>query len=255
MFGKRRLQNGRCVGITGEKLLRVWKPHAAELGLIVGFYLVYLMTQGLFYSQLDEVGLQNALRVISLERWLGLFWEPAWQAWMLGNAEFLVAVLNWVYIITYWPVVLGVGLVLFIRNRPRFYYYRTVVAVSLVFALVIFAIFPVSPPFDITTQFVDTIQVLGPSLYGGPAMAATYNTDAAMPSLHFCWTLILGVLFLRRLRGWVKLLGVLYPAMTFWAITITGNHFILDAIASGLLAGVAFAVVDLGFWERFNLSR
>ena len=103
--------------------------------------------------------------------------------------------------------VLGVGLVLFIRNRSRFYYYRTVVAVSLVFALVAFAIFPVSPPFDTTSQFVDTIQMLGPSLYGGPAMAATYNTAAAMPSLHFCWTVILGGKFLRRLRRWVKLQG------------------------------------------------
>ena len=255
MAGSTRLQNCRYPEIAEVKLLRVWKPHAAESGLIIGFYLVYLVTRGLFYSHPDETGVQNALRVIDLEIRLGLFWEPAWQAWMLGNAEILVAVLNWVYIITYWPVVMGVGLVLFIRNRPRFYYYRTVVAVSLVFALVIFAVYPVSPPFDITSQFMDTIQVLGPSLYGGPAMAATYNTHAAMPSLHFCWTLILGVLFLRSMRGWVKVLGVLYPAMTFLAITITGNHFILDAVAGALLAGVAFGVVELGFRERFSLSR
>ena len=122
--------------ITGVKLLLAWKPHAAELGLIIGFYLIYLVSRGLFYSQLDETGLQNASVVVSWENRLGLFWEPTWQAWMLGNAEFLVVALNWVYIITYWPVVLGVGLVLFIRNRSRFYYYRTVVAVSLVFALV-----------------------------------------------------------------------------------------------------------------------
>jgi hypothetical protein len=241
--------------MPGVKLLREWKPHAAELGLIIGFYLFYLITRGLFYSQLAEVGLQNAQRVVSLERRFGIFWEPAWQAWMLGHAEALVVVLNWVYIITYWPVVLGVGLVLYIKNRTRFYYYRTVVSVSLVFALLVFVLVPVSPPFDITAHFVDTIQILGPSVYGGPAMAATYNTDAAMPSLHFCWTLILGVLFVSSLRGWSKLLGVLYPSMTFLAITITGNHFISDAVAGALLAGVAFVIVELGFRERFNLSR
>ena len=211
--------------------------------------------RGLFYSQPDEAGLQNALRVVSLERKFGIFWEPAWQAWMLGNAEILVAVLNWVYIITYWPVVLGVGLVLFIRNRSRFYYYRTVVAVSLVFALVAFAILPLSPPFGMTAQFVNTIQVLGPSLYGGPAMASTYNTNAAIPSLHFCWTVILGVLCLRSLPGWAKYLGFLYPGVTFLAIIITGNHFILDAVAGGLLAGAAFVIVELGLRERFSLSR
>ena len=237
------------------KHLRIWKPHAADLGLIIGFYLIYLITRGLFYSQPEEAGLQNALRVVSLERKVGMFWEPAWQAWMLGNAEILVVVLNWVYIITYWPVVLGVGLVLFIRSRSRFYYYRTVVAVSLVLALLVFAIFPVSPPFGLTAHFVNTIQVLGPSLYGGPAMAPTYNLDAAMPSLHFCWTVILGVLCLRSLPGWAKYLGILYPGVTFLAITITGNHFILDAVAGGLLAGAAFVIVELGLRERFSLSR
>jgi hypothetical protein len=39
------------------------------------------------------------------------------------------------------------------------------------------------------------------------------------------------------------------------AITITGNHFILDAVAGGLLAGVAFAIVEWGLRERFSLSR
>ncbi len=239
----------------GVRLLRDWKSHSAELGLIVGFYAVYLVTRGLFYSHLDQTGLENAQRIVSLERGFGIYWEPAWQAWMLGTAQQLVELLNWVYIVTYWPVLLTVGLVLYMRNRLRFYYYRTVVGVSLIFALVVFAVFPVSPPFDMTTYFVDTIQSLGPSLYGGPAMAATYNTNAAMPSLHFCWTLILGVLFLRSLRGWAKALGVLYPAITFLAITITGNHFILDAVAGGLLAGVAFAIVELGFRERFSLRR
>ena len=245
----------RTTPIPGVKLLREWKPHAVELGLIIGFYIIYLVTRDLFYSELSEAGLQNGQRVVSLERWLGIFWESAWQAWMLGHAEALGVVQNWVYIITYWPVLMGVGLVLFVRNRPRFYYYRTVVAVSLVFALVIFALFPVSPPFDITPQFINTIQVLGPSLYGGPEMAPTYNTDAAMPSLHFCWTLILGVLFLRSLKRRAKLLGVLYPAMTFVAITITANHFIFDAVAGALLAGVALVIVELGLRERFSLSR
>ena len=129
---------------SGAQLSREWSSHAAELGLIVGFYVLYLATRGLFFSQLDQAGLQNARRVVSLERGIGIFWEPVWQDWLLSTSEALVAVLNWVYIITYWPVVLAVGLVLYFRNRYRFYYYRTVVSVSLVFALVVFALFPVS---------------------------------------------------------------------------------------------------------------
>ena len=238
----------------GEQLLREWKPHLVELGLIIGFYVLYLVTRGLLFLNLDQTGLENAHRVVSLEGRIGVFWEPAWQAWTLEHTEVLVAVLNWVYIITYWPIVLGVGLVWYIKNRSRFYYYRTVVVVSLVFALAVFAVFPVSPPFVMTDQFVDTIQFLGPSLYGSPEMAAFYNRNAAMPSLHFCWTVILGVLFLRNLPVWAKASGVLYPVVTFFSITITGNHFVLDAVAGGLLAGSSFAVVEVCLRERFNMT-
>ena len=216
-----------------------WKPLLIELGLIIGFYILYLLTRGMLFPKLDQTGLQNAQLIASLERDIGMFWEPGWQAWMLGNAEVLVVVVNWVYVITYWPIVLGVGLFLYIKYRRRFY----------------FAVFPVASPFDITAHFVDTIQVLGPALYGSPETAVFHNTNAAMPSLHFCWTVVLGILFLRNLPGWTRLSGVLYPVITFSAITITGNHFILDAVAGGLLAGVAFSIVELGLRERFHLSR
>lgn len=79
-------------------------------------------------------------------------------------------------------------------------------------------------------------------------MAPFYNTNAAMPSLHFTWTVVLGVLLVRRLRGALKLLGAAYPALTFFAITITGNHFIVDAIAGGALAAASLALVEL--WSR-----
>jgi hypothetical protein len=32
--------------------------------------------------------------------------------------------------------------------------------------------------------------------------------------------------------------------MTFFAITVTGNHFILDAVVGGVLAGLSFGAVE-----------
>ena len=224
-----------------------FKAHVLELFLIAGAYAVYLLSRGLIFSDLESVGLANAGRVISVEESLGIFWEPVWQSWILDHADALALFLNWVYIITYWPIIVVVGLVLYFVNRPRYYYYRSVVVISLAFALLIFMLFPVTSPFNINTHFVDTIQTLGPSMYGSPDMAFFYNTTAAMPSLHFSWTLVLGILFVRSLKGWFRLVGILYPAMTFFAITVTGNHFILDAAAGGALVVVAFAVMELGF--------
>ena len=224
-------------------ILGSWRSHVLELTLYVGIYLLYLITRGLILAG-DGVALANAERIIALEQSLGLFREPAWQQWVLANSQPLAIFLNWVYIITYWPVILGVALFLYLTRRRTYCYYRNVVLINLAFALVLFLLFPLAPPFK-TVYLVDTIQLLGPTFYGSPAMAAFYNTNAAMPSLHFSWTCIFGWLFLRELKGWYKVLGLAYPLLTFGSIIITGNHFILDAVAGAALIGPAYGVVEL----------
>lgn len=228
----------------------LWNVHVLELALILGAYFVYLFTRGLVYADLDATGLVNASRVISAERSLGFFWEPGWQSWAIDHANALVVFLNWAYIITYWPVVLAIALVLYLTNRRLYYYYRTVVVINLVVALIVFMLFPLASPFAVSDHFVNTIQQYGPSYYGSDSMAVYYNTNAAMPSLHFSWTVILGVLFARTFKGWFKPLSLAYPVLTFFAITLTGNHYILDAIAGGVLAAAAFAIMELVFRRR-----
>ena len=227
-----------------------YRTHLLELALMLGAYLVYLGSRGLVFPDLEAKGLENAQRIVSAEMRLGVFWEPAWQTWVLERAEWLALFFNGVYIFTYWPIIGLVGLTLYLFSRPKYYYYRTVVVINLALALMIFAVFPVTSPFNVTEHFQhpasNTIQALGPAFYGSSDMAHLYNAHAAMPSLHFSWTVILGVLFVRTLRGWFKALGLLYPALTFFAITLTGNHFILDAVAGGALAVAAFAVMELG---------
>ena len=218
-----------------------------ELALVIGAYAVYILTRGLFFSDVSGTGLENAGRIISAEKSLGIFWEPGWQSWVLTHVKGLAAFLNWTYIFTYWPIIVVAGTALYVVNRPKYYYYRSVVVINLAAALIIFMVFPVTSPFNVTEYFVNTIQVLGPTIYGGPEMASFYNAHAAMPSLHFSWTVILGVLFVRTFKGWFRIIGVLYPVITFLAITITGNHFSMDAIAGGILAVAAFAVMELFF--------
>jgi hypothetical protein len=53
------------------------------------------------------------------------------------------------------------------------------------------------------------------------------------------------VLFWRSFPGNLRLIGLLYPFLTFFAITLTGNHFILDAVVGGTLAGFSFSAVLL----------
>ena len=226
----------------------------AELALYVGGYLVYLFSRGLFYDDPRAVGIVNGGQIAGFQERLGFLWEPGWQAWAIDHVPGLVVFLNWAYIVTYWPVILALAVFLFLRDRPRYYYYRTVLLLNLVGALTVFALFPVASPFAIPgLGLTDTIGAFGPPLYGTETMAPFYNPTAAMPSLHFSWTVILGVYCWRRLPGGFKAAGLLYPAMTFFAITITGNHFIVDAIAGGLLAALSFAPVEL--WRRTAARR
>ena len=218
-----------------------WRRHLLEFALYPAAYLVYLLSRELAGGG-ERAALDNAAALIALERSLGLWVEPAMQRWVVEYARPLAIALNWVYILTYWPVIMAAALVCYTVRRRVYYYYRTVLVVNLAMALVVFALLPVSPPFK-TPLLVDTIQVYGPAFYGGPGMAAFYNTNAALPSLHFSWTCVLGTLFARELPGGWKALGVAYPLLTFCAIVITGNHFVLDAAAGAVLAAAAFGVV------------
>ena len=220
-----------------------WRGHSAELALYLGFYLVYLLTRGLVFDG-EGQALANADGIIALERGMGLFIEPAVQEWTISNAQPLAVLLNWVYIVTYWPVILGAALALYMTRRETYFRYRSLIVVNLVLALILFVLFPLAPPFN-TVYLVDTIQLYGPTFYGSPAMAHIYNTNAAMPSLHFSWTCILAWLLLNEVKGWHRYLGIGYPMLTLTAIVVTGNHYILDALVGLALVGVAGGAIKL----------
>ena len=240
-----------CQRHPAAQWARAYRRELAELALYVGAYLVYVFSRGLVYDDPRAVGIVNGESIVALQERLGFLWEPGWQAWAIEHVRGIVVFLNWAYIVTYWPVILALAIFLFLRNRREYYYYRTVVLLDLIAALAVFALFPVASPFAIpTVELTDTIQVCGPAFYGSDMMATFYNTSAAMPSLHFSWTVILGVYWWRTLPGGFKAAGVVYPVLTFFAITVTGNHFILDAIAGGVLAGLCFGLVE--GWRRLT---
>ena len=235
----------------GKKLL----PYAGELGMVVGAYFAYMYTRKLAFADFETIALDNAQRIISLEKSLGFFWEPEWQAWAIASATGLVVFFNWAYIITFWPIVLTTAFILYVVNRRRYVYYRSVVMLSFALALLGFMLFPLAPPRMLADHFVDTIKTFGPAFYASREFANYYNPYAAMPSLHFSWTILLGILFLRTPGIWIKVLGVLYPALTLMAITVTANHYLMDAIGGGLLIAASFAAMELVVRRRLFLPR
>ena len=74
-------------------------------------------------------------------------------------------------------------------------------------------------------------------------LGSLYNPFAAVPSMHFGYSLIVGVaVFSYARRPLVRALGALYPPVMLFDIVATGNHFLFDAAMGGLVVAAAFVV-------------
>ena len=221
-----------------------------EVLIIGAAYFTYMVVRRFLISDIEGIAFDNARHLISFELTSGIFVEQRWQEWALTNARALVLFLNWAYIMTFAPILIAVGIAVYIFDRARYKYYRNVIFFSFGFALLLFASLPLAPPrFMPEYGFVDTIQELGgiTSWYGGRefAKAISYNVYAAMPSLHFGWTLMFGIMVYKTGFRVLKVFGVLYPTVTFFAITLTGNHYILDALGGGAVALASYLLYEV----------
>jgi len=108
-------------------------------------------------------------------------------------------------------------------------------------AVILFFLLPTAPPRMLFTSGIVDINYLHGVREQILENGFLANPYAAMPSLHFAYALFiaLAVFMLanhRRLR-WV---GFIYPALVLVAIVATGNHFIVDAVAGGLIVLAAY---------------
>jgi len=132
-----------------------------------------------------------------------------------------------------------------------------VLLVMLTLGLVAFWLYPLTPPRLMPERFtfVDTAARFfnfGPQqrvtlLHGVPtaaSRAAFGNLFAAMPSLHVGWSTWSALALVPVIRRrWLKVLVLLYPVVTTFAIVVTANHWILDAVGGWMVLGVAWLIV------------
>lgn len=134
-------------------------------------------------------------------------------------------------------------------RRPVDYRWaRSALGFTTVLALVGFWLYPLAPPrlmpgFGIIDT-VHGVQDFSQPEYG--TLTHLTNQYAAMPSLHFGWSLWCGlVIAIIAPKAWMKALGLLHPLFTAAAIVATGNHWILDAAGGALVVGGGFGLTYL----------
>ncbi|MDQ0962228.1 hypothetical protein QFZ66_006106 [Streptomyces sp. B4I13] len=188
-------------------------------------------------------------QILDIERFLHLDVERAVNHWVAGVGR-LRDFFDFYYTSFHFAVPLAVLAALYVRRPADYRWARASLGFATLLALVGFWLYPLAPPRLMPgLGVIDTVhgvQDFSKPDYG--TLTALTNQYAAMPSLHFGWSLWCGmVIAIVARRRWVKALGLLHPLLTASSIVATGNHWVLDA------AGGA-AVVLAGFGLSYLLT-
>ncbi len=182
----------------------------------------------------------NARRIVSVEEVLGFAWEQSLQRAFLALPD-LVAALNIFYFVGHFLFTAIFFVWLYRRSRDGFSGFRDGFLAATAIAVVIHWLFPTAPPRLAGVGLEDTLLMLSGIDIGSQTSSALSNPVAAVPSLHAAYALGVGVGVIRFARSHVvRFAGALYPPLVVLTIVVTGNHFLLDAVAGMLVLALGF---------------
>ena len=187
----------------------------------------------------DALAAANAQALIGAERAVGIFREQAWQAAVLHSDW--MGFFNWYYETVHFPLTGAFLAWVFFRHAPHYARVRNSFVVATLVGFLMHWTWPLLPPRLLPESygFVDTI---GAHIYGdGSKLGPFANQVAAMPSLHFGWSLTCGVGVVLLSSSRVRWAALAHPALTFVAIVVTANHYFLDAVVAVPVMGLGLA--------------
>ena len=231
----------------------IWaRELARETAVFATLYTIWQRVGQLPASNDAVRAAQRGTAIAHLEHVLRLPSE-SWTQRLALHSHLVIEGANWYYIVGHTPV-LAVFLVwLYLRHRSDFARWRTVLAISCITGELI-QIVPVAPPRLALNGVIDTGQVFGPAVYESDG-AGLAPQLAAMPSLHCVWAATTGLAVFLIVRSRWRWLGPAHVVITILIITITGNHYWLDAAAGIALVLSGLAVYDGSAYLRRRWTR
>jgi hypothetical protein len=226
--------------VSARLLPRGGFDFALQFLILFACYYAYRLVRGLASGR-EVAALSNARHIMNAEKALHIYIEPWLQA-KVSHTEALLQFFNFVYMQVHLPVTVGCLVWIYVRRREAFAFFRNWFLAMNGLALVCFALIPTAPPRLLPTSgIVDTLYLFSPSNLHTGAAAWFTNPYAAVPSLHIGYSLFVTLTILALARGRVmRVLAVIYPCVVAIGIIVTGNHFVLDALAGVLVVGVAY---------------
>ena len=231
------------------RAIRAFPPHGwlvfgLQMLLLFAANAVYEVTRALLEGRSD-VALAHAHEIIRAERALRIFVERDIQQWALDGPAFVVDVARWTYqncqrLIT-WSFVVW----LYLRRTAFFPRVRNTIITLDLLGLAGYFLYPTAPP-RLTPGFgfVDVLDPTQANLRSSLVGSLT-NLYAAVPSLHSAYAALLGITGYRACRHVVtRLVWACYPVLVVFATVVTGNHWLLDAVAGLAVLAIAWEIVS-----------
>ncbi|MCZ9350111.1 phosphatase PAP2 family protein [Streptomyces mutabilis] len=233
---------------TGQGLLRRLRAPRRprlwfEILLIALSYWTYSLIRNAVPEQRGQA-LRNADWIWKVEQQLGIAVEQSVNH-AVNSVTWLVVGMNYYYATLHFVVTLGVLVWLYRSHPGRYAATRLVLFATTGVALVGYYLYPLAPPRLMNGgHFIDTVMVH--ETWGSMASGDLKNMSnqyAAMPSMHIGWSVWCGLtIFALASVPWVRVLGLVYPALTLVVIVATANHFWLDAVGGVLCLGFGYGV-------------
>ena len=222
-----------------------WRDAVLQLALWGLADLLYEGVRGIVVGH-QSVALINAESIVDFEKATGTFWEPALQRLVIHDHG-LIQAANWMYGNAQFTVNAAFLAFIYVYRNEIFYFVRNMFFVAMGIALVIHLAMPVAPPRMLPGYgFVDTVQRFSHINQDSGAISLFVNPYAAVPSMHMCFALLVGVTGLRLARrAWTRALFVAYPVLVLIVVVVTGNHFLIDALAGAVTALAAALAAQL----------
>ena len=218
-------------------------PGRVELAALAVLYGAYELVRG-FGSEDWAAARAHTADIVALERRLNLFVEQDIQD-LAGVLPGVPALLGLLYVALHFAGTAGVLIWVHHRRPHAFPFLRTTLIVSTALALAGYVLYPAAPPRLANLGFADTVSTHTGLNLSSDLLGSLYNPIAAVPSLHFGYSLIVGVAVAQLAsRRWLRRVGAAYPGLMLLIIVATGNHFLFDAVAGGLVVAAGWFVAS-----------
>jgi membrane-associated phospholipid phosphatase len=209
-----------------------------QVVLFCGAYSLYRVVRGQVYDE-SALAYAHAASIVHLERSLHLFVEPTVQRWAIGTG-WLTGVTSWMYINLHFVVTSITLAFIYLRRNDHFYFVRNMYMVAMGLALVGYIVYPAAPP-RLFPQlgFTDSVARYT-HVSDTSSVNALFNPYAAVPSMHVCFALMIGLSMSRIVRQtWMRWLWAVYPTVMTFVVVSTANHWIFDVATGALVAAVS----------------